>query len=189
MFKISTESLPKLIINDLAYLIYYSIYWFLISILFILPLSKKYLEWFTLNSDYEMLMFSLILWVIIWIIYKLFSTPIEKKIIKRNIFVAWLITILKKHKSIAFKDIIKNYSYFISQNRKVISRDKEWSSYIEALIALWIIDLKNEKSLKDKNKDFDYKYFNNNLFEVELILKDRDVDTDELIKKLDNYVL
>jgi len=63
-------------------------------------------------------------------------TPIEKRIVKRNIFVAGLIQVLKTHKSIKFSDIIDNYSYFIFQSKKVMVWDNEWAIYIEALIAL-----------------------------------------------------
>jgi len=189
MIKINTEKLPKLIINDLSYLIYYSIYGFIISFLFIVPILSKFIKTSFIINDYTLFIQSLLLGVFIGLISKKIITPIERKIIKRNIFIAWLVTVLKKHKSIIFGDIIKDYSYFVFQNRKVTSRYKDWASYIEVLISLWIIDLKNHKLLKDKYKDFDYKYFNKKLFEAELVLKDRKVNIDELIKRLDNYVL
>lgn len=125
----------------------------------------------------------------LWIFTSIIVTPIEKKIIKRNIFVVWLIQVLKNHKSIKFSEIVENYWYFVFQNKKVISRDFEWASYIEALIALWVIELKNHKFLKEESKDFDYNHFSRKLMDAELSLKNKKVDVDELIKRLDNYIL
>jgi len=45
------------------------------------------------------------------------------------------------------------------------------------------------KKLKEKGKDLDYKTFNKKLFQSELSLKDKNVNIDELIKRLDNFVL
>jgi len=189
MLKINSTNLPKLIVNDLTYLIYYSIYGFLLSFFLIIPTINHFSDTLNIKSDYVLFIYSIIFWTIIGIFLKFSITPIEKKIIKRNIFVAGLIQVLKKHKSITFKSIMEDHAYFVFQSRKVLGRDTDWSAYIEALIALWVIELKNHKALNDKCKDFDYKQFNKKLFEAELVLKDKKVDVDELIKRLDNYVL
>ncbi len=118
MLRISSEKLPKLVIYDLSYLIYYSIYWFLLSILLINPLSQIYLEGFTLKNDYEILAFSIILWILLWVIYKIITPSIKKRLIKRNIFIAWIIKALKKKEKLSFWDILDNYSYFLFQSKK-----------------------------------------------------------------------
>jgi hypothetical protein len=43
--------------------------------------------------------------------------------------------------------------------------------------------------LLEKDKDFDYNSFGNKLFDAELSLKDKNVSIDELIAKVDNYIL
>ncbi len=96
---------------------------------------------------------------------------------------------MKLNKSIVFWDIIKKYSYYLFQNRKVVSNDMEWGSYIEALISLWVIDLVNHDKLISKNKDFNFKYFRKVLFDAELKLVDKKIDVDNLIVRLNNYVL
>lgn len=188
MFEIKSESLPKLVVNDLAYLAYYSLYWYILSFFVIVPLfqNSKFLE---IKTDYVLFLYSWIFWVVIGVFLKFLITPIEKKIIKRNIFVAGLIKVLKKHRSITFRKIVEEYSYIIFQNRKVTSWDFEWASYIEALIALDVIELKNHGELKEDGKDLDFKIFSKKLFKAELTLKDRRINVDELIKRLDNYVL
>lgn len=187
MLRVNWEHLPKWIIYHISYILYYSFTWYIFWLFFILWMIAY--EAVDKMTDYQLFVLPIFFAIPLWIFTSVIVTPIEKKIIKRNIFIAWLIQVLKKHKSISFNEIIENYSYFIFQSRKVTSRDYEWSTYIEALIALWIIDLNNHKKLKEKNKDFDYKIFNKKLFEAELILKDKNVNIDELIKKLDNFVL
>jgi hypothetical protein len=104
MIRVSTEKLPKLIVSDLSYLIYYSIYWFLISSLFIMPLLDYFSDKFNIKSDYEHLVYSIIIWILIWMISQFFIVPIERKLIKRNIFVAWFIKILRKKEDLAFEE-------------------------------------------------------------------------------------
>jgi hypothetical protein len=43
--------------------------------------------------------------------------------------------------------------------------------------------------LKKKCEVFDYKFFSKNINDSIFILKDKKVDIDELIKRLDSYVL
>lgn len=156
MLKISAERLPKLIVNDLSYLVYYSVYWFLFSLFFLIPISIKYLWMDNIEWDYQLIVQSIVLWIFIWVLFKIFITPIERKLIKRNIFVAWFIKVLKKNENLTFNEILDKYSYFLFQNRKYLSSNSEWEAWLEALIALDIIELKNEKELKIKGKNFDY---------------------------------
>ena len=191
MIKVSSESLPKIVINDLAYLIYYSIYGFLVSTWF-------FLIWIwnwdvKLDNDYQLFLLSIIVWLSWGIICKFLKSTPEQKIIKRNIFTAWLISILKKqkYKTITFDKVFSDYAYCVFQNRKVTCSEDEWTTYVEALIALDIIELVNHKDMLKRSKkwNFDYKCFKKNLTFARIKLIDENVNIDELIKRLDNYIL
>lgn len=191
MIKVSSESLPKIVINDLAYLIYYSIYGFLVSTWF-------FLIWIwnwdvKLDNDYQLFLLSIIVWLSWGIICKFLKSTPEQKIIKRNIFTAWLISILKKqkYKTITFDKVFSDYAYCVFQNRKVTCSEDEWTTYVEALIALDIIELVNHKDMLKRSKkwNFDYKCFKKNLSFARIKLIDENVNIDELIKRLDNYIL
>lgn len=188
MINISADKIPKGIMLQLSYMFFYSFLSY-VFLLFLFTGASSFWWWWQPLTDYQLFVWTLLFAVPFWIILSFWITPIEKRIIKRNIFVAGLIQVLKNHKSIKFSDIIDNYSYFVFQSKKVMALDYEWAIYIEALIALWVIRVKNEKKLKLKDKSLDYKHFYKNLFDVELELKDKKINVDELIKRLDNYVL
>lgn len=186
MLTINSDKIPNGIMYNFSYIIYYSFLWYIFQLFFISLIARG------INlqlSDYQIFVLSWLFAFSFWILTSIIITPIEKKIIKRNIFVAGIIQVLKKHRSIKFEEVIENYSYFLFQNKKVMSWDYEWASYIEALVAIWTIEVKNHKHLKEKCKDFDYNQFRKKLYDVELSLIDKKVNIYELIKRLDNFIL
>ena len=83
----------------------------------------------------------------------------------------------------------KNYSFILFQNRKALLHDKDWTTYIETLITLDIIELTNREKLREKNKEFDFKFLKEKIDKATFELKNKRVNIDELIQKLDNYVM
>lgn len=186
MFNINWDILPKNVIYNISYIIFYSaISYIMLIFIFLLFITYWKLE----ITDYQLLVWTAFLAIPLWLLLNFIITPLEKIKVKRNIFISWIITILKENKVISFDEILRKYSFMLFQSEKVISSDNDWTCYIEALVVLWVIKVVNLDKLLEKDKDFDYNSFGNKLFDAELSLKDKNVSIDELIAKVDNYIL
>lgn len=188
MFSFKIDNLPKKLIINLMYKLYYTINWYVFFLCLFIVLN--YYSPQIKLSDYALFMGTLIFSVPFWWISSYFYHPYEIKTVKRNIFVVWLINVLKNNKKISYKEIVDNYWFMIFQSKKVTFLYDEYAKIISALVALDIIKLENHSELvKCSNWNFDEKFINEYINDLVLSIKDKKINIDELIIKLDNYIL
>lgn len=179
MFNLNIWDFPKRIKLDIIYIIFYTFISIIPNFIIITFILNT-----TLNKNISDNIYLMLIWIfsflsgfLIWVI-----KPIPEIVnIKRNNFVAWILHILWENKVISFDEMILKYSFCLFWNKKIILPYREYSKILIILINLEIITLVNQKNYQKKCDEFDFKFFEKNINEMEFLLKNKKYDLEKLM--------
>lgn len=187
MFTLNLDILPKKILNEVTYILYYILnFYFVFFISYIIYgiLSKNII------TDYYLFIGPIVLSIPCGRLRWCFTTPLEYKIIDRNLFIAWIINILKHNDKISYKDIINDNSFMLILNKNNKYYKNIYVKYIFILAALDILNIEsNDQLVKLSKWNLSEEFIVRNIEKLVLSLIDKNIDIDKLLIRFNNYFL